>query len=718
MPTRAPSSDPSRFTPPRPHSAPAGAAPEPPDSSRDRRLPGIPALVATLLVATLGLLPITNWIPGGYFVEWYGSQMEYQITGSLIVAGIALVLTILSGRIAVLWRPHALDPLAQRVSAHPVATLSLLWLISLALYATLARLLFDGQPLLIDEIAQVFQAGIFAEGRLWRPVARFQEFFSSLHVIDTDGRVYSQFPPGWPAMLAPLWKIGAAWLAGPLSGATAVVAFGVLVRRIEPRRTVALGATVLFALTPFMAFMSGSHMNHTPTLMWLVISMAALASVTTAESPKPLAAFICGLGLGCAATIRPVDAIAFALPAGAWLLWRAVREPRRWLDALPSGLGVALPILLMMWVNVHTTGSPLLFGYQVLWGHGHDLGFHKAPWGLEHTPTRGLELLNLYFLRLQSFLYETPVPSLLPPVAALLLGRRLSSFDRYLLATAGALVGLYWAYWHDGMFLGPRFLFCMLPLLVLWTARLPALVRERWGRGTPVHRATVYGLAAAGAMALVLQLPTRAEQYRAGFASQRWNVDREAAAAGVRNAIVFVRESWESQLVVRMWALGITRPQGEALYRFIDACTLDRTLESLERRSVHGADAYRVLQSLMRDSARVQTYKLKSGVNLRVLPGAPVTPLCAARYAADTSGVVPLAPLLLARENGNIYARDLHARDTLLIQQYPDRPLYLLRPVSTEASARPEFVRLSPDSLARAWRSERHSTAANAEGSR
>jgi hypothetical protein len=618
------------------------------------------------------------------------------------------VLTILSRRIAWLWRPHAADGIVAWAGANPAATLSIVGICCGVLYASLARVLFDGQPLLIDEIAQVFQAGIFAEGRLWRPLQPFPEFFSSLHVIDTQGRVYSQFPPGWPAMLAPFWKLGLAWAAGPVAGAVALVAFGLLARRVEPRPGVALGATLLLGLAPFMAFMSGSHMNHTPTLMWLVVSMAALARVTASTSPRPLAALVCGLGLGCAATIRPVDAIAFAVPAGAWLLWRAIREPRRWLDALPAGVGVALPIAAMMWVNVNTTGSPLLFGYQVLWGHGHDLGFHTAPWGLEHTPARGVELLNLYFLRLQSFLFETPVPSLVPPVAALLLARRLAPFDRYLLASAGALVGLYWAYWHDGMFLGPRFFFCLLPLLALWTARLPALVRERWGRGKPAHRATVYALAAAGTMALVLQVPTRAEQYRAGFASQRWNVDREAAAAGVRTAIVFVRESWESQLVVRMWGLGITRPQGEALYRFVDACTLDRAIETLERRGVRGPTAYEILRPLTRDSARVRAYKLTSGVNLRVLPGATVTPLCAARYAEDTSGVVPLAPLLLAREHDNIYARDLHERDTLLIRQHPERPLYLLRPVSTAATARPQFVPISRDSLLRAWRRERH----------
>ena len=77
-----------------------------------------------------------------------------------------------------------------------------------------------------------------------------------------------------------------------------------------------------------------------------------------------------------------------------------------------SGIGVAIPVGLMLWFNARTTGAPLLFGYEALWGKGHELGFHAAPWGIAHTPARGIELVSLYFLRLQTYLFETPVPSL------------------------------------------------------------------------------------------------------------------------------------------------------------------------------------------------------------------------------------------------------------------------------------------------------------------
>src|SRR4030095_1191791 len=130
--------------------------------------------------------------------------------------------------------------------------------------------------------------------------------------------------------------------------------------------------------------------------------------------------------------------------------------------------------------NGATTGSPTLFGYELLWGASHGLGFHRAPWGVTHTPARGFELVNTYFMRLQTYLFETPLPSLVPAIAALAFVRRPIAFDRYLLASSALLVLGYFAYWHDGFFLGPRFFYLLLPLLVLWTARLPGVVRERF----------------------------------------------------------------------------------------------------------------------------------------------------------------------------------------------------------------------------------------------
>jgi hypothetical protein len=588
-------------------------------------------------------------------------------------------------------------------------------LVAFAAYTWIARSVFSGRPLLIDEIVQLFQARTFVAGRLWLPVAAHREFFSMLHVVDTGDKVYSQFPPGGPAMLALGELVHAPWLVGPVCGAISVALFARILRFTDPDASPAfrLGATALFAVAPFGAFMFGSHMNHATALMWLLVAVWGLCGVTgsagrgesgTPPSPRSWRpAAVLGFGLGAAASIRPLDAFAFALPAAAWLLLLAWRNKRRWVDVIVAGVGVAVPFGAMMWVNARSTGSPLLFGYEVLWGKAHGLGFHQAPWGMAHTPSRGLELVSLYVTRLQTYLYETPFPAMLPPIAALALTRRLSSLDRYLLVSAVFLGALYFAYWHDGFFLGPRFVFPWLPVLVLWTARLPRLVRERFP-GTVVPLGMNAALVTGAVMAAMISLPIRTVQYRNGLTSMRVNYTADAARAGVANGLVFVRESWGAQLVARMWALGISRSAAAAFYQDVDVCTLDHALRALERDGVRGAAAEVRTAPLRADSARVRPNPLSPDSTEKVLLGTRYDAVCIARLNDDRAGYTHLAPLQLERGSGNVYARDLQARDSLLLAEYPGRPVWLLRRSSAEADAPYQWIPLPRDSLLAAWR--------------
>jgi hypothetical protein len=661
-------------------------------------------LIIALLIAALGFFPIANWIQGGHEASWYADVSGSWMTGTLLAAGAGVVLAIVSIRVPGLWRERVFERLAVAARAKPWHAAALLALLALPVYATIAHVVFDRRPLLIDELVQLVQARIFADGALWRPTPTLTEFFSAMHLVEHHGRLFSQFPPGGPAMLTLGELLGSAWLVVPVTGAIAVAAYVLYLRAAEPRATVSLGAALLFAFAPFTMFMAGSHMNHMTGLMWIMIAIAALAHVTHADSARrPALAFLAGLGFGAAATIRPLDAAAFALPAGLWFLARAVRDRARWPETLAAGVGVAIPVAAMMWVNARTTGAPLLFGYVILWGKNVGLGFHVAPWGVEHTPARGVELLSLYFLRLQSYLFETPFPSLLPAIIAFSLTRRLDALDRYLLTSSALLTGIYFAYWHDGFYLGPRFMFGLLPVLTLWTARLPALVRESVGDGIG-YRSVFFGYGVGALIAIFALVPLRGRQYAEGLATMRWNADSAAAASGVRDALVFVRESWGAQVVARLWRLGVTRSQTELLYRKVDTCLLEEGVSAVERRGLDGEAAFQALRPLLRDSLRVVQTKFSPDGSQRYLPSARYTVRCARRIEEDRAGFTLLAPLLLARGGNNVYARDLHARDTLLLAQYPQRSVYLLRPMSSEEGAPPQFIPLRRDSILREWR--------------
>lgn len=651
---------------------------------------------AGLLLLCLGALPFSLWIPGGMSDPGYLGRWLGWAYGSAVCLGVGLVAGIYARRMTTV-HPVSLPSRVRDVLARwPVATDACIALACGIVYALIARLVFDAKPLLIDEIVQVIQARMYAGGHLSMPVAQWPEFHSLLHVVDI-GRFYSQFPPGWPALLALGTLVHAEWLVGPACGAVAVFAFARLLRRIfSPAQVTSISAgTLLFGLGPFAAFQFSSHMSHGPFLMWLVLASLGLTYAVAATDCKSGWRWgaVTGLLAGCAFAVRPLDGVAFGVVAAAWLVWRARRPgvPRVVLAASMAGL--AIPVLVVMWVNVRTTGSPTEFGYQVLWGAAHGLGFHQAPWGDAHTPQRGVELLSLYATRLNVYLFETPFPSLLPVIVGLWGVARLSKVERFLLVGTGVHGLLYFAYWHDGFYLGPRFVTPWIPALILMCVRGGQWIsRARIGHALRVG--LLSALSAAGVLTAVIDLPLRVAQYRSGLVSMREDYGGEAVKAGVRNAIVFVHESWGAQLVARLWALGASRSATAALYSHVDACLLERAVASAERGRARGTSLERALNPLMRDSLLVRPSNVSPDTTERMLPGMVYDSTCTAQVMADRAGYALYPPFLLDNRSGNVYLRDFPDRDTLALRSFSGRPSYRVTRNGVDGTSPLVWIRL------------------------
>ncbi len=656
------------------------------------------AIAAALVLIVLGLLPVANWIPGGHAAPWYDERVALWLPGTAILAGIAVIAAIVLRGQPGLWREGAWGRVARRWQAGDRRADLAIALVALLAYAMIARLVLAGRPLLIDEIIQVWQARVFAAGHLFLPAPTHPEFTAAMHLVETAGRLYGQFPAGGPAMLAVGALFRAEWLVNPVAAAVGVYAFARLLRRVEPGLGTALAALLLFAFAPFTAFLAGSMMNHVTTMTWILLAAWATACATAEEGAAPRAAFLAGLALGLAATIRPLDAAAFALPTAAWLLWRARRGGRHVAALLASGLGIALPLAALLATNAAWTGDPFRFGYIELWGHSHALGFHEAPWGPPHTPARGIELVNLYLLRLQSYFLETPAPGLLFATGALLLTRRLDGFRRWSLAGSGLLVLAYFAYWHDGFYLGPRFMLPLAPWLAWWTARFPTVLRERRVAPT-VERAFVTAGVAALAIGGAQLLPLRFTQYRNGMLTMRQDPVATAAAAGVKGAVILVRESWGAQLLARLWAAGVSRTAAEQVYRSTDACALDHALEQAARDGSDAPTLLARLAPLRADSSRLIAMRLSPDTTLRAMPGAQWTGRCLRRVVEDRGGFTLWAPILLVRDS-NRWIRDLHGRDALELDG--SRPVYLLAQ-DTLAGSPLRLRRVDTDSMHREW---------------
>jgi hypothetical protein len=493
-------------------------------------------------------------------------------------------------------------------------------------------------------------------------------------------------------------RLGVDWLVNPVCGALSVILLSRILRVTRVAAGAALATVLLFAVSPFVASMTGSYMSHVPTLTFILLASAGLAYATRDGSARAGPAFVCGLGLGMAASIRPLDGLAFALPTAAWLLARSWRGRGHVGALLASGAGVAIPVLALLWVNLVWTGNPTQFGYETLWGKGVGLGFGESPWGEPHTPRLGIELLSLYALRLQTYLFELPVPSLAFLIGALLLVRRVSSFENWTLWSSLLLLMGYFAYWSDGYHLGPRFMYPLAPFLAYWTARLPSILRGR-GVSWSVQR----GALLAGWVSILIGMaqlwPVRYSGHRQAASATPTRYEEVARRAGVTGATIVVRESWDAQLMARMWAVGITRPEAERIYRTVDACHLDTSLDSVER---HGGGAARLKQLLGDGHADISSLKplrTETGSSLRFLPGATYTQACVRRLAEAQEGWTLWEPALLV-DDANVWLRDLHSLSSAAIKR--DTPLWMLRPDST----RSELVRLERlawDSVLNEW---------------
>jgi 4-amino-4-deoxy-L-arabinose transferase-like glycosyltransferase len=449
-----------------------------------------------------------------------------------------------------------------------------------------------------------------------------------------------------------------------------------------------------------------------PTLCFILLGSAAL--VLGMRSPS--AALWSGLGgaaLGVATLIRPLEGVAFGLPATVWVLARAWREPSARRPLAGFAVGGALTVGALLAWNQAMHGSPTLFGFELQWGPQHRLGFHEAPWGPPHTLLRGLQLLNGYLLGLQILFFDAPAPSVALALGALLLTRRLDALDRYLLAGSALVLLGYLAFWGEGHDLGPRYLIPLAPVVAIWTVRFGRLVAER--TGSDLHRRWAHALVVLLLLSgWILGTPNRWFVYRQSDPLRRLDT-AVLSLPSAQNALVFLPASWPLQVQARLRATGITRQEAQWLYYRVGLCRLDLALSRLQIDGVSDpAQVMAELRPLAADSAKMVLDPYSGS------PGDPYTGLteadtaavsvCGVRqYLEEQQGGYMLLTVQAQRGptwtgEGPIVAQDLHEENRRLLAAYPDRPAYVLRPVRMRGTVRELTLEpLEPDSVERVW---------------
>lgn len=337
----------------------------------------------------------------------------------------------------------------------------------------LSEVLFVRTPFINDEFGYIFQAKLFLAGKLYAPSPCLREAFDFPHMIN-NGKWYSQYPPGFPVLLAPFVFLNIPWLLNPLLAAFSVMVIYFLGLELSEKRTAILSA-LLCSLSLWFLVNSATFMSHTANLLFFSIFL--LFVIRSIKSPTFSSGILAGLSLGLAFLIRPYETAWASLPVLIYYLYEFLKSPREHLkNGLAMFLSAGFLSFLFLAYNFLTNGHPLVTGYEVRYGPEHGLGFGKKGYTTTpHTPFRGLLLLGENFRAINAYLFGWPFSSLFPLLFIFFpKNQNFRKNDRiiiflYFLTILSLSLGLF-IYWGSYAMLGSRQFFTIMPCLVILCA--------------------------------------------------------------------------------------------------------------------------------------------------------------------------------------------------------------------------------------------------------
>jgi hypothetical protein len=213
-----------------------------------------------------------------------------------------------------------------------------------------------GGPRIIDATSYWLQARALSEGHVTWPIVEPTASFRGRFLLESgtpeSPRLGVIFPPGYPAILAVGFWLGAPLWVGPILAALLVLATYTLAKRIAGRDDVALLAACLSALSAALRYHTADTMSHGWAALLLTTCLAFAYRASEVRGSKQLVrGAFAGVCFGWYFATRPVSALAL-LPV-VLLACLELRLPA----TLSLVLGAAVPALLFALEQRTLTGS-------------------------------------------------------------------------------------------------------------------------------------------------------------------------------------------------------------------------------------------------------------------------------------------------------------------------------------------------------------------------
>jgi hypothetical protein len=368
-----------------------------------------PWAVAAFLAGAVLALTIF-WSVGAHYLDWFSLQL-----GSPTITAIGytyfLVFWALFGSIAAVlfgcafsilvdadWVQETYEQLRATPDRHLILAFSA---IAFAIPALIHWRLMQGVDLTDDESVYRFSSELLLNGRLYASSPPMKLFFDHVFMIN-DGKFYSQYFMGWPALLAPGLALGVPGLMNPAYSALTVPAIFLTLRELAGRRCAVVGV-LLFLSAPMVQFTAATQLSHTSCLF----ALAWMTYFTVRANRGDLSWWLhpsIATAFSVAFFIRPTVAVAMGVPL--LVVWavavRKINPEQRWGAILSFAAPALLFAVAFLSVNAVQNGSIAYISYQRAGDYARENGFHFSTWSSlpdDWTPSFGSGTIDVALAR-------------------------------------------------------------------------------------------------------------------------------------------------------------------------------------------------------------------------------------------------------------------------------------------------------------------------------
>ncbi len=182
-----------------------------------------------------------------------------------------------------------------------------------------------------DEHSCYFLAECLRMGKWWIVPPPLSEFFNVVHVGNRDGKWFSVYPPGWPALMAVAlqWNV-LDWL-NPVLTILAVIFLFLAAKKVYGW-TVSWVGIALVSVTPYFLFTGASYFSHSTCLLMIGIFYFAMLKweESTEESKKIFWISVAGVAAGYGLATRYLTMLAFIAPFILHHIYLLIRRREKW----------------------------------------------------------------------------------------------------------------------------------------------------------------------------------------------------------------------------------------------------------------------------------------------------------------------------------------------------------------------------------------------------